>query len=247
MSWKTTALKNLGVIGFASFGLRKKFPPKADYALRSRHALRPVWVRNETTDLDVFAQIFCEREYRCLDFVENAELVIDCGANVGYSAAYFLTRFPRCRLVGIEPDVQNFKALQRNLEPYGDRAILHNTGVWSKTTGLVMSPEFNGQGQEWARQVREAKPDEVPQMRALDLESLIGSQRVSVLKIDIEGAEADIFSHPIPWISQVDNLVIELHGAKCAQIFHEAIQGKGFHVLGCGELTVCTRPVDTRH
>lgn len=242
MSWKTRALGNLGLIGFVNFGLRQKFRPQHDYRLRSKHALHPCWVRRNTSDVEVFKQVFCEREYRCLDTEENAELVIDCGANVGYSAAYFLTKFPRCRLVAIEPDAENFAALQRNLSVYGDRVVLYNSAVWSKSTGLVMAPEYLGEGEEWARRVREAQADETPQMKALELQSLIGSRRVSVLKIDIEGAEAEIFSHQTPWISQVDNLVIELHGEQCEHIFRRAISGIGYEIARSGELTVCRRP-----
>jgi len=241
MSWKTRALGNLGLVGYVNFGLRQKFRPEHDYLLRSKYARHPFWVRRKTSDVEVFKQIFCEREYGCLDGVEDADLIVDCGANVGYSAAYFLTKFPRCTLVAIEPDTDNFSALQRNLSVYGDRVELYNNAVWSKSTGLVMAPEFLGEGAEWARRVREAHADETPQIEALDLGSLIGSRRVSVLKIDIEGAEAEIFSHQTPWISRVDNLVIELHGEKCERIFHRAISGTGFEVARCGELTVCRR------
>ena len=241
MSWKTRALGNLGLIGFVNFALRQKFRPQHDYLLRSKYARHPFWVRRNTSDVQVFKQIFCEREYGCLDALEDADLIVDCGANVGYSAAYFLTKFPRCTLVAIEPDAENFAAMQRNLSVYGDRVVLYNSAVWSKSTGLVMAPEYLGEGEEWARRVREAHADETPQMEALDLQSLIGSRRVSVLKIDIEGAEAEIFSHQTPWISQVDNLVIELHGEECEQIFRRAISRVGYEIARSGELTVCRR------
>ena len=236
------ALGNLGLVGFVNFGLRERvFRPQHDYLLRSKYALHPFWVRPRTSDIHVFRQIFCEREYGCLDGVENADLIIDCGANVGYSAAYFLTKFPHCRLIAIEPDAGNFTALERNLSAYGERVVLHHNAVWSKSTGLVMSPEVLGEGVEWGRTVREAHADETAQMEALDLGSLIGLRRVSILKIDIEGAEAEIFSQQTPWLSQVDNLVIELHGEKCDRIFRDAVRGAGFDLSRSGELTVCRR------
>ena len=77
------------------------------YLLRSRYAEFPLKCRPKTTDIRVFRQIYVSREYRCLDEVRDAGLIIDCGANVGYSSAYFLTRFPKSYLIAIEPDPGN--------------------------------------------------------------------------------------------------------------------------------------------
>jgi hypothetical protein len=60
------------------------------------------------------------------------------------------------------------------------------------------------------------------------------------LKIDIEGAELELFSSGTDrWLDLVDNIVIELHGKKCSEAFFKAIDGRGFDISSCGELTVC--------
>lgn len=48
-------------------------------------------------------------------------LVVDCGANVGYSSMYFLDRFKGCEVVSIEPDRNNFEVMESNLAHYGSR------------------------------------------------------------------------------------------------------------------------------
>jgi FkbM family methyltransferase len=240
---KLRAVANLGVIGYANSYYRQRVTPGDAYRLRSRYAQHPIWVRPNTSDLQVFWQIFRSREYRCLDGVKKASLIIDCGANVGYSSAYFLSRFPRAKLVAIEPDKDNFAALQKNLQPYPTAVLLHS-GVWSTTAGLVMAEQGHGEGQEWARTVREARPGETPMMKAVDIGSTLqnsGEDRISILKIDIEGAERELFSRPVSWLSKVDNLVIELHGPECERVFHAAIAHESFDVSTCDELTVCRR------
>jgi FkbM family methyltransferase len=210
----------------------------------SKHARYPLWVRSHTSDLAVFRQIFVHREYRCLDAVPGARVVIDCGANVGYSAAYFLSRYPAARLIAVEPDEGNFHQLERNLAPYGSRTLCLHTGVWGRCTGLVMSDEPFGDNREWARTVREAHPGERATMAAVDIGTLLartGEERISILKIDIEGAEEAVFRALCPWLDRVDNLVIELHGPACEKAFFEAIRAHGFVVSACDELTVCTR------
>ncbi|MFY8155090.1 MAG: EamA family transporter, partial [Hyphomicrobiales bacterium] len=46
----------------------------------------------------------------------------------------------------------------------------------------------------------------------------------AVLKVDIEGSEAEVFSrHTDGWIDRVDNLVVELHGDRCREVVLAAI------------------------
>ena len=47
--------------------------------------------------------------------------VIDCGAYVGYSALYFLNRFPQAVVLAVEPSPDNAALYQRNLQPYHER------------------------------------------------------------------------------------------------------------------------------
>jgi len=213
--------------------------------LRSKYAKSPVWCRANTSDVHVFGQIFQAREYRCLDQIKEADLIIDCGANVGYASAYFLSRFPSATLFAIEPDPENFGALKDNLRAYGKRATCLCLGIWSRSTGLKFSRDSLGKGQEWARTVREVREGEAADVNAIDIGSILaqsGIKRISILKIDIEGSEIAVFSSNYQsWIDKVDNLVIELHGAECARVFHEAIAGLAFEISTCDELTVCLK------
>jgi FkbM family methyltransferase len=195
-------------------------------------------------------QIFVDLEYSCFDSLEGGGLVIDCGANVGYSSAYFLTRFPRCEVVAIEPDPENYAMLVRNLAPYGARAKTIRGGVWSHQTSLKLVAQAYRDGSEWTRQVVECPPDEGDSLPATSIGDVLresGRDRIFVLKMDIEGAEGVVFAKGFePWLDRTDNLAIELHDDStfgcCSEVFHRAIAGKPFRVSRSGELTVCQRP-----
>lgn len=242
-------IQNLGLGYSIVYRLKRAhvraFGRRTPYRLYSRRLRHPILCRPDTTDVDVFSQIFVGREYRCLDNVRSADFIIDCGANVGYSSAYFLSQYPGARLVAVEPDPGNFEMLKRNLEPFGARARAVNSAVWSRSVGLRLSEEQFRDGREWSRTVRPVAEGEAPTMMAVDIGSLwreSGFDRISILKIDIEGAEREVFADNYDsWLSRVDNLVIELHGPECTDVFQRAIASQGFDVSECDELTVCLR------
>jgi FkbM family methyltransferase len=249
-------ITNLGLLPFFLFkiqALRSRFTQsRRPIFYWTKYATFPLKARPKTTDPFVFWQIFGDREYRCLDELKNVRLIIDCGANVGYSSAYFLTRFPTSHVIAVEPDIDNFDLLRTNLAPYGNRCRLVNSAVWSKATGLVfvestLKTHSHSNPIEGAcgRRVREARNDEKPAMIATDIGQLLkesGFDRISILKVDIEGAEMELFSsNYIEWLTQVDHLVIELHSDGCAVAFQKAITTEPFALSCCEELVVCKR------
>src|SRR5947209_17940428 len=90
-----------------------------------------VRVRTGTPDWMTFNQIFIEEDYdlrRLARFDElrqqydaisgagHTPLIIDLGANVGFSAVYFHLTWPAARIVAVEPDPANLDQLRRNVE-----------------------------------------------------------------------------------------------------------------------------------
>ena len=217
--------------------------------LRARRCAHPLYARPGSTDAYVFRQIFIEREYSCIDDLDDVRLVVDCGANVGYSSAYFLSRYPDAEVIAVEPDAGNYAMLQLNTAPYGDRISSRLAGVWSHAGTLAIRDGSFRKGREWTRQVREAQAGEANGIPAVDVGTLLresGHERISILKIDIEGAEAVVFSAGCEdWLAKVDTLVIELHDdtsfGDCSRVFAQAISGQDFAVSRAGELTVCRR------
>jgi FkbM family methyltransferase len=205
--------------------------------LNSKRLNHPVMVRPRTSDFRVFQQIFVEREYRCLDEIEGQiRLIIDLGANVGYSSAYFLSRFPNCRALSVEPESNNYETLKTNVAAYGSRCQPIKAAVWWREENLRLRDA--PPGEEWGFSVEPSDRREIP---VVTVPMLAKSERIGILKIDIEGAERELFSHETDWLDQTDNIVIELHGEECRDIFFGAMKPHHFHISECGELTLCRR------
>ena len=239
------SIRNLGVIAFARYWWHQKtkLPRTGIFNLTTPLIDHPLQCRAGTSDIDVFKHIFVLREYACFDNLVDPGLIVDCGANVGMSTAYFLSRFPKAKVVAVEPDPGNYQQLLHNTRSYGQRLHTVQAGVWCKSTGLKFAEDDFGDGRAWAVAVEEAAPGEKADLQAVSLTALLdesGHEQIALLKVDIEGSEQALFSEGAEaWLGRVENLVIELHGQACERAFYEAIEPYSFNVQASGGVVIC--------
>lgn len=224
---------------------RLDLPQPRAWRLRPRQVRRALQVRlRGSSDMAVFDQIFIDHEYSCLREIEEPSLVLDLGANAGYSAAYFLNAFPKARVVAVEPDERNLAICRANLYPYGERVLLLHGAVWSRPATLQVLRHV-GEGGEWATQVSELNDVERTAMcvQAWDVGSLIdvgGASAADLLKVDIERSELSVFgASSRSWLPRVKNICIELHGRACEEAFFAALKDFDYELGHSGELTIC--------
>jgi FkbM family methyltransferase len=221
----------------AMLGLRAGLRQRESVRLHPPILMHPIELRLNSTDADVYGQVLIDQEYGP---VANGQIttIVDCGANVGYTSAYFLSRFPTARAIAIEPFPANAEMCRRNLAPYGSRATVIEAAVWSHCTQLVL--DYAG-GNDWGVKVRAAKAGEQGQIKAIDIPSL-GLTEIGILKIDIEGSELDLFMEGAGrWLPSVSNIAIELHGAECEKVFTAAMANYSYELSHSGELTICKK------
>ena len=202
--------------------------------------------RDNISDLAVIEQIFFQNEYKAVPISLDARLIIDCGSNIGCSVVYFLNRFPNARIVAIEPDDENYALLLKNVEPYGDRVIPIKAGVWSHATGLKLEKGIDGLS--WSLEVRPVKQGEVADLNAITIDDAVrkaGGDSIDLLKLDVEGAEAELFAGGYAsWLDRAKVLAIELHGPRCEKPFYTAMSDYHHKLEHSGEYVICS---DIRH
>ena len=75
-------------------------------------------------------------------------LVVDAGANCGYSALWFAWKYPSTKVYALEPDPGNFEILEKNSELYGERIIPMRVALWPEDREVYISDTgFRGGGE----------------------------------------------------------------------------------------------------
>jgi FkbM family methyltransferase len=209
----------------------------------------PVHVRPHTTDVDTFLEVFVRREYDLAGSKRASRgarkhtiaSIVDGGANVGYTSLFFTRAYPDAHIIAVEPDASNFALLVRNTQPYPNITPLHGA-LWPHAGSLRIS---NPQAEHWAFQVQEADTADPGSIRAFtipDLLALTENTHIDLLKLDIEGAEKELFtSGAASWLPHVDLIAIELHDfldAGCAAAFYRALAPYEFSQFTLGENTI---------
>jgi FkbM family methyltransferase len=211
-------------------------------------------------DAGVMRQIFEEQDYDIEPFpltphlkqfgkrirtTGRVPLVLDVGANIGASALYFHVAYPDVRVLAIEPHPGNCAMFRLNCG--------HLNGVTLLEGGLAcrsgrMALEDPGHG-EWGYRLNPAQPEDPGSVPVFGVTDLIAeSERQGlvpyVVKIDIEGGEAELFSDRVEWVERVPLIIIELHdwafaGQARSRNFFNAIAGLQFDVILRGENLFC--------
>jgi len=149
---------------------------------------------------------FYERGYQIVSSDGAIEYIIDCGANIGDESVIFACRHPKATILAIEPEESNFEILCLNAKE-SPNIIPIQAGLWSSDTTLRVSNADSGK--ESFRVVE----DPQGAIAARSLGSLVAEYslpRIDILKMDIEGAEFEIFSsNYAEWLPLVQCLIVE--------------------------------------
>lgn len=203
-----------------------------------------VQIRKSKSDLAIFYQVFGELQYDLTHFLKDQpRFIIDAGSNVGYSCLYFARQYPEAKILGVEPEPQNFAQLTRNVSSY-DRIRVHQAGVWYKNEQIqIQDPdESTASFQVGSTNGRGVTLEGVTITHLL---SESGLDEIDILKMDIEGAEFELFKHnPHEWLSKTKCLIIELHDnfkPGTSTLFFKEMSAYNWFTIVMGENIVCIR------
>lgn len=190
---------------------------------------RPFFFRKKSTDEQVIKEVLVDKQYDLNRLVRTADLIgllqrceakgrrpliVDAGANIGASVIHFFAQLmpvTRPVIVAVEPHAGNFELLTRNVEGLEVHAI-HGAVAAEPGKMRVIDP---GSG-HWGYQTEPATvADDANAVRCVTIDQIFGEHAPRafpfIVKVDIEGAEKNLFSANTDWIRRTPLLIVETH------------------------------------
>jgi FkbM family methyltransferase len=182
-------------------------------------------------DLYVFLEVFGRKFGEVYDpaLGGDPKLIVDAGANVGFASAMFANRFPKARIVAIEPDAKNCEIFRRNCGGYANVQLLH-AAVWYRPGRMKIE---NPDDASFLFRVTEDAGDTggIPALTFSQIIADAGTGVIDVLKLDVEGSEKILFEHGSDWLRKVRLMIMELHDGYipgCSDALFKAIEGRKY-------------------
>lgn len=190
-------------------------------------AYRP-GTRDEATVRDIFEKhpyrlgrfavaqrTFIDDAYQAIAAAGRTPLILDLGANIGASPAFFARLYPAARIVAVEPEAANFALLTRNAAPWPNIVAVEGAVAAQDGELSLFDPGRSTDAYRATRSDDVAHGQAIGTVRGYSVASLtaaFGADAEPLLaKIDIEGAEAELFAGDTGWVDDFPAIAIELH------------------------------------
>ena len=186
-----------------------------------------LWLRTVGGDIFVLHEVFGSGCYDPPTGLPTPRTIVDLGANVGLTTLYFASKAPGARFICVEPAPSNAELLRRNVRVLPQVVIVQ--AAVAKTSGTVA---FDDTRPTWGGGITCGGGIRVA---AISIDDLImhyaPEGMIDLLKMDIEGAEADVLSGPMHWLDRVSCIVAELHPPFTLEQFRGLMITRGFDII----------------
>lgn len=209
----------------------------------------PITMRLRESDPGTVRQVFRNREYdvgiplvserirsRLREILQcgKTPVVIDAGANIGAAALWLAHEYKGATVVAVEPDPANAEMARTNLASVPSARLIEAAlGSRPGFVSIVDGPSAAG---------RRTLPCDkgCPMMTIDQLVKTVPQGELLLVKVDIEGFEADLFSDNTEWLDQAFAVMIEPHdwmlpGQHSSQGFQREIARRSFELFISGE------------
>jgi FkbM family methyltransferase len=212
-----------------------------EISLRPKGLNKKVKCRVATSDIFEYHHLLGPRRVD-ITLYQRPKVIVDAGANVGYSVLRFRLEFPDALVIAIEPERANIVQFKKNCGN-DKKIILEEKALWSRNARLRIRTLNTNPN---AFQVEEAPDGDISATSLNDIIVKYGLLDIDLLKIDVEGSEKTIFQHPgaTTWLEKVRTILVETHERfeiGSSQAVAEAVSGLFDHHGHRGEYSLYVR------
>lgn len=189
------------------------------------HTLKfPIFIRPGTADVTSIVNNVFREEYGRLPKGFLPRVVLDAGAYVGDTAAYYLSRFEDATVIALEPSQESYQLADRNLANYQGRVILLQRAL----------SDFEGSVRLSGHQTGALVSESGLEVEATTIPALLidrGIECIDLLKMDIEGSEVTVLRSGVGgWLRQIGMLLLETHGKEIENEVIPLLEREGFSI-----------------
>jgi FkbM family methyltransferase len=168
---------------------------------------RRLHIPDAASFLASYKEIFVDGIYEC-EFSNGAPKILDIGANIGLSVIFFKEKFPGARVTAYEPDPKIYGILEENILRQGFCDVeLINRAVWTENCNVT----FNSDGADGGA-ISDLEAGQI-QVEAEGISNILAVDTYDFIKLDIEGAENNIYSGFEGHLSKTKYFFIEYHSS----------------------------------
>ncbi|MBI5665738.1 MAG: FkbM family methyltransferase [Nitrospirae bacterium] len=233
----------------------------------------PMLVRLDKADPFIFNEVFIEEIYS-LDnarigkrieeiyqglSAKHVPLILDLGANVGYTSVYYANRYPKSFIVSIECEKHNFDLLRKNTESFPNIMSVHAAIDSESERQVCVTDRDTESTTSCFRSCRFViRPESGPSLSnetigTYTVDKLISMARKLqpdivpfICKIDIEGHEKQLFTQNTDWLEAFHVLIGEGHdhvfpGEKTAHEMLLSVVKYGFDIMAYSSNFLCVK------
>jgi len=183
---------------------------------------------NDIEQFTYLFNIFFSEPFKISTSVSSSPVIVDGGANIGMSSLYFHFRYPQGRIYAIEPSCQNIELLQRNLSEIPNLQI-EQMAIWNESKELVFNISECTRYNSFFHTGEKCRAEKVKALCLSEWLDQKGLTKIDILKLNVEGAEANAIRGLGKRITDVGIIVGELHPQFVdKEMFIEELKGNNF-------------------
>lgn len=208
-------LKKLGLLQTLYYFKEKIF--KKNKSIKVVINKRNYYVRPNENDLKVLLSNL-EKEFEFLKITSllASDLIVDAGAYIGTSSIRLSQLFKKNQVVAIEPFVENFNLIKKNISNYKNIIPINCALVASNYNDEVFL--YKSKTGAWGNNIVNCTNDNrnlaiINKVESISLKDIINRfhKKIGILKLDIEGSEKMIFENDKKILNDINIIIVELH------------------------------------
>ncbi len=169
-----------------------------------------LYFRKDSKDYETFEEIFQKNIYDvALPFIPVT--IVDAGANVGFASLFFKLKYPKSHILAIEIESENIEMIKKNTAQISNFEVI-SKALYNRKAYFKIENPFNATNSFQINETEDVNNFDIESITVDEVLTYKKWKTIDVLKIDIEGAEKQLFENNYQsWIPKVKVIMIETH------------------------------------